>query len=139
MTQGEALYIEGKLDEALPILLTEAKGGNGRPMYIVGQYFLRGHGRQGRKPLEGSAWFAKGASSDALAAIGLQFFTKISGAEAESDFRDALSEAERAAEAGDALALCSLSYVYRLGVKNFVKPDAEKGLAYIKRAAELGF
>ncbi len=139
MTTGEELYIQGKLDEAWPVLQEEAKAGNGRAKYIIGQYYLQGHGHIQRNPIEGSLWFAKGAGEDALACIGLHFFTKEAGTEDEGKFTAALSNAERKAAAGDVLALAALSYVYRLGVKSWVAVDKARGLSYLKKAADLGY
>lgn len=139
MTRGEELYIAGDLDGAWPVLQEEAKNGSGRAKYIIGQYYLQGHGHVQRNPIEGSMWFARGAKEDALACIGLHFFTKESGSEDESRFQLALSNAERKAATGDVLALDSLSHVYRLGVKSWVAVDRERGLSYLKKAADLGF
>lgn len=139
MTTGEELYLQGKLDDAWPKLQEEAKSGSGRAKYIIGQYYLQGHGHIQRNPIEGSFWFAKGADEDALACIGLHFFTKESGRDDEGKFKAALQNAERRAAAGDVLALSALSYVYRLGVKSWVTVDRARGLSYLAKAADLGY
>lgn len=139
MTKGEELYLAGALDEAWDVLQEEAKSGQGRAMYLIGQYYVQGHGHILRNPVEGSAWFAKGSELDDLACVGLHFFTKPSEADDRETFLQTISRVESEAAAGGALALAVLSYVYRLGMPPYVGVNAEKGLSYLKKAAELGF
>ncbi len=139
MTKGEELYISGALESAFPVLEKEAKDGAARAWFCLAQYDLHGLSHVRKHPLNASAHLARGADGDTLCFLGLHFFTQPAGEDDRAAVLSAMAEAERLAEAGDVLACLCLSYVYRVGYKEYTETNPEKGISYLEKAAEAGF
>lgn len=138
MNQGETLYIEGRLEEARAALRKEAKEGDGRALYCLGQYELFGLWETRERPAEAAALFRRGAASDAPARLMSALFLREDAVDGEA-VRRALAEAEQAADAGDVNALYALSAVLWDGVGTVVEKEEDKARAYCEKAAALGF
>lgn len=136
MTQGEQLYIEGKLEEARPVLAAEAKEGNGRALYCLGQYELFGL-LGAERPAEAAALFHRGAA-DPLARLMEALFLRPGAADGDA-VKDALAAAEAEGAAGNANALFARSAVLWAGLDSLVEKDGETARACCETAADLGF
>lgn len=137
MTQGETLYMEGKLDDAWELLLAEEEAGYSRAGYLVGQYYLLGLSHVNKNERKAGAYFLMGRDGDALCRLESHFFTAPAGDEIALG-KEALLAAEKQAENDPVAAVC-LSYMYRVGIPKITERDTAKGVAYLTAAAGAHF
>ena len=138
MTQGETLYTEGRLGEAWDALMKEAKAGDGRAMYCLGQYHLFGLSEARENPLEAAAWFRRGAEKDALSALMAALFLRKEELD-RAALAEALARAETEAAEGSVNALYAAAAVLWSGAGEAIPADEEKARDLCGRAVELGF
>lgn len=137
MTQGEALYIEGRLKEAAPVLAREAAKGDGRAMYCLGQIELYGLMTGRERTTEAAVWFRKGEADPLACLMALPFLRK--DAVDEEKAREALAAAKAEAASGGVNALFCLAVVHWTGGVPGMSPDTEEGDRYGRAAMDAGF
>lgn len=136
MTAGEKLYMEGHLEEALPMLRGEAKEGDSRAWFFLGLAALYGIGDERENPAEGAARFRKGSAGDSLCLLFSAFFLP-EGAVSAEGLRKAFLSAE-GGEDGPA-GLFAAACILRRGLSGAAEADLEKSRALFEQAAAAGF
>ena len=136
MTAGEKLYMEGHLEEALPMLRGETKEGDSRAWFFLGLAALYGIGDERENPAEGAARFRKGSAGDSLCLLFSAFFLP-EGAVSAEGLRKAFLSAE-GGEDGPA-GLFAAACILRSGLSGAAEADLEKSRALFEQAAAAGF
>ncbi len=116
MTTGEKLFIEGKFDEAYDVLMEEAAKGNGRAMYILGEYAKH----PWLTPVDwklAKRYAEEGAKAgDVLADFNTAYAMPYGSEEQKAHLAAVLPKVRALAEAGDALAMYEMADVCAQGI-----------------------
>ena len=137
MTTGEALFIEGKIDEAYDVLLQEAEEGNGRAMYLLGEYAK--HAWLFPVDIKKAGAYAKAgkAAGDLLADFNVGYTLKRHSKIQKAYLAERLPALEALAKSGDVLAIWELVDVYSMGLIREV--DVRKEWELNNMCADAGF
>lgn len=127
-SQGEQLYIQGKIDEAVKVLEIEESG---RSQYLLGTIYREGYGHVWADEKKAISYFQKGYEmGDALCGVSLIAGTE--GKEMWDLINTAFSKALEQAVAGDVLAMDEVGRFY-CGDSVIYKP--EEGMKWLTKAA----
>lgn len=127
-SEGENLFIQGKIEEAVKALETEA---GGRSDYLLGSIYREGYGHVWADEKKAMAYFQKGyAAGDALCGVSLLGSTE--GDAMWELINTAFAQTLAQAVAGDVLAMDEVGRFY-LGEGIIYKP--EEGMKWLTKAA----
>lgn len=127
-SQGEQLYIQGKIDEAVKVLENEESG---RSLYLLGSIYREGYGHVWADEKKAISYFQKGYDQgDALCGVAL--FGSREGKEMWDLVNTCFAKALEQAVAGDVLAMDEVGRFYN-GEGVIYKP--EEGMKWLTKAA----
>ncbi len=135
-SEALALYREGKIPAAIPLLEHDARAGDREAAYVLGTLYLNGDGVT-RNPAMAAGWFRRAAENrHALAAFNLGNAYRL-GLGTPRDIAEAMTWYARAVDEGSAEAAYTMGTMLRLGDQ--VRRDYKSALVWLKTAAEKGF
>ncbi len=116
MTTGEKLFIEGKFDEAYDVLMEEGAKGNGRALYLLGEYAK--HTWLTPVDWELAKRYAEegAAAGDVLADFNTAYAMPRGSEEQKAHLEALLPKVRALAEVGDALAMYEMADVCEYGI-----------------------
>ena len=136
MTQGEKLFIDGQLQEAYDVLLSEASEGSGRAMYLLGEYAKHGYIAPADKKLAKRYAEEGKKAGDVLAALNVGYASRPGTLTQKRIFRQYMPQVEALAKTGDVLAMYEMADVYRVGLVR--KANEKKRWAWNKKCMKAG-
>ena len=116
MTTGEKLFIEGKIDEAYDVLMEEAAKGNGRAMYLLGEYAKHPWLTPVDWELAKTYADAGAKAGDVLADFNRAYAMPYGSEAQKAHLAALLPKVQALAEAGDALAMYEMADVCAQGI-----------------------
>lgn len=129
-SQGESLFMQGKIDEAVVELQKEAKMGAPRAMYLIGCSLREGYGHVEADERKAVKWFQKGYE-EGSALCGISLVNGTDDQEMWDIVNECFPRVLKAAVSGDVLAMDEAGRFY-LGalIVNF-----EEGIKWLTKAA----
>ena len=129
-SQGESLFMQGKIDEAVVELQKEAKMGAPRAMYLIGCCLREGYGHVEADERKAVKWFQKGYE-EGSALCGISLVNGTDDQEMWDIVNECFPRVLKAAVSGDVLAMDEAGHFY-LGalIVNF-----EEGIKWLTKAA----
>lgn len=129
-SQGESLFMQGKIDEAVVELQKEAKMGAPRAMYLIGCCLREGYGHVEADERKAVKWFQKGYE-EGSALCGISLVNGTDDQEMWDIVNECFPRVLKAAVSGDVLAMDEAGHFY-LGalIVNF-----EEGMKWLTKAA----
>lgn len=129
-SQGESLFMQGKIDEAVVELQKEAKMGAPRAMYLIGCCLREGYGHVEADERKAVKWFQKGYE-EGSALCGISLVNGTDDQEMWDIVNECFPRVLKAAVSGDVLAMDEAGRFY-LGafIVNF-----EEGMKWLTKAA----
>lgn len=135
MMDGEKLLLDGKADEAFPLIQKEAEKGNGRAMYLLGRYYEKGFGSIMEDEDRAAMWYKKGEKAgDPLCQLAVA--RSMGQAERYAVMNSAFPKVMEMANGRDLAAMMELSEMY---LKSGIMLSLDEGLSILMRAVMAGY
>lgn len=132
-SEGLALYRNGKVAEAIPLLEIDARAGDTEAAHALGESYLNGDG-VGRNLSMSAGWFMRAANNGhADAAFKLGNANKL-GLGIPQNIQQAMALYQQASDEGSPEAAYALGRIYRLG--DGVRRDFSKALNWLRVSAD---
>ena len=129
ISKGEELFLQGQIDEALPILEKEGKKGQGRSLYLLGTIYREGYGHVVANEEKAETYFLEGQKAgDALCALSMFYAGASIWDTVEHSFRQVLQQAV----AGDVFSMEEAGRFYR---ESGMVMNPEEGFKWLTKGA----
>lgn len=138
LKKAQELYLQGKIDEALPLFQKLADSGNARAMYFLGEIYGNGYGRTKQDIKKATFWRNEGSKNgDIFATLNCAYPTSAEKKVNQTLAKKCHNEILMLALKGDPFAQNEVSdqFLHGFGVEK----DIDYGIYWLKQAAKQGF
>lgn len=127
--KGEELFLQGQIDEALPVLEKEGQKGLGRSLYLLGTIYREGYGHVVANEEKAETYFQAGKQAgDALCDLSMFYAGASIWDTVEHSFRQVLQQAV----AGDVISMEEVGRFYR---ESGIVMNPEEGFKWLTKGA----